>query len=186
MTSLQRHALGWAGLSLLLATVALASQVSARASSGVPVRTCRDSVYGDLGKNWRRNPGTIIVGPVAFPNIFAASSRESASTFAPRRGRYPAQKVLLVLARNTTVRLVIPADERRRLRLLYDPGAWNPTGNYRLSEGNESTVFHACATETQFNGGLIVAGPQCARVLVYVARQARPLAARLPFGRRCA
>src|SRR5207253_998086 len=83
----------------------------------------------------------------------------------------PGQKVLLVVAGKTTVRLVIPTSERRRLRLLYDPSSWSPSGLYRLSAGDDASVFQACPDETQFNGGFIVAGPQCARVLVYVGRR---------------
>ena len=170
---------------LLSGSVALALQTSAQGRNRVPARNCGSSVYGDLGKDWRRKPNTIIVGPIAFPNTFPPDGREPASSFAPVRGRYPGQKVLLVVAGKTTVRLVIPTSERRRLRLLYDPSSWSPSGLYRLSAGDDASAFQACPDETQFNGGFIVAGPQCARVLVYVAPRARPLTARLPFGRRC-
>jgi hypothetical protein len=169
---------------VLSGSFALASPfVSGRSS--VPVRTCASSVYGVLEKNWRRNPGTVVAGPVAFPNVFAQSASEPASTFAPLGGQYEGQKVLLVVAARTTVRLVIPPRDRLRLRLLYDPHSWDPSGRYRLAAGNVATIFHSCSDETQFNGGFIVAGPQCAHVLVYVARRRQPFAARLPFGRKC-
>jgi hypothetical protein len=146
-------------------------------------------VYGDLGKNWRKRPGAIVVGPIAFPAVFAPSAKAPASLFAPLRGRYLAQKVLLVVSARVSVRLVIPRRELNHLRLFYDQAAWKRAdshGRYRLADGNAATVFHACAAETQFNGGFLVAGRQCARVLVYVGRHARPLTARLPFGRSCA
>jgi hypothetical protein len=180
----------------LAATVALAvvAGVQSRAAIAsvtrtVPVRDCASSVYGDLGRNWRRRTGTIVVGPIAFPDLFAPSRTAPASLFAPVHGRYLAQKVLLVVKAKMTVRLVIPAREATHLRLLYDPAAWKRAdrhGRYRLADGSTAAVFHACPNETQFNGGFLVVGRQCARVLVYVGRRTRPLTARLTFGRPCA
>jgi hypothetical protein len=153
------------------------------------VRDCASSVYGHLGRNWRRRTGTVVVGPIAFPDLFAPSRTAPASLFAPVHGRYLAQKVLLVVKAKKTVRLVIPADEATHLRLLYDLAAWKRAdrhGRYRLADGSTAAVFHACPSETQFNGGFLVAGRQCARVLVYVRGRTRPLTARLTFGRPCA
>jgi hypothetical protein len=169
--------------------VAAQSQPAIASATSIGPRTCASSVSGDLGKDWRKRPGTIVVGPIAFPDLFAPSRTSPASLFAPVHGRYLAQKVLLVVNAKITVRLVIPASELMRLRLLYDPGAWNRAdvrGRYRLTTGTAAAIFKACPTETQFNGGFLVAGRQCARVLVYVGRRGQPLAARLPFGRPCA
>ncbi len=168
----------------VVSTITLGVSQAAR----VPVRTCTSAVWGNLGRNWQQDPGTIVVGPVAF-RYFDPNTSSPASSFAATDGLYRGQKTLVVVANNVTVRLVIPGAERKRLRLLYDPAAWNQTNRYPLSDGDVATLFHGCGTyggvKGFYNGSFLVAGPQCASVLIYVGKQLKPLTAHLPFGQAC-
>jgi hypothetical protein len=170
---------------------ALPSTALGVASPGrVPVRACTSAVWENLGKNWRQDPGTILVGPVAFLSFEPSTITSTpASSFAPTNGLYRGQKTLVAVANNVTVRLVVPRTELQRLRLLYNPAVWNQDNLYPLAKGDVATVFHGCGTyggtKGLYNGSFLVAGQQCASVDIYVGQQRKPLTARLPFGHVC-
>jgi len=181
--------LRWTAISFVaagLAATALTVEASARAQSGIFVRNCRSAVYGDVGKNWRRN--AIGVGPIAFVQA-KAFARWSRSSFAPVRGttdRYHAQKVLVVVDSGATVTVTVPAAELRSFSLLYDPSQFDEN-SYRVANGERKVTFHACRWQQSggfmpgFNGGFIVAGPRCVSLNVFVNGKPRARLS-LPLG----
>jgi hypothetical protein len=154
---------------------------------GAFVRTCEDSVYGDLGDGWRRQ--SVVVGPLAFVALRDAATQPAAD-FRRRRGRYQGLKALAVVAAGATVTLRVPAAERRHLSLLYDPAAWREDNRYRIADGDTAVTFRSCppaqtppgADGTQFNGGFLVDGPRCATLEVSTPAWRAPRRVTVSFG----
>jgi hypothetical protein len=151
-------------------------------------RRCDESVSGDLGPDWRSQ--TILLGPVGF--VARSYARAPKSDFAPLRpGRYPAQKVLLLVRRATTVTVsVVPHVRTPHAALLYNPANWTDRNAYRVTDGDKAMTFHACEGVysvfphgyTQFNGGFVVAGPGCVHVDIHVPGESRRYRVVLSFG----
>ena len=80
------------------------------------------------------------------------------------------------------MKIVVPEPERDRLSLSY--GLSGRSDNlYALRDGKPTWALRACKdAETQFNGGFIVAGPQCAGLDVYVEGRSTPIRVMIPFG----
>jgi len=146
------------------------------------VRRCDTSVYGNLGRGWRRH--ALIVGPASFVGMGVLDSVSSPSAEPLDGGP---QKVLAVVETGPPVSVTItPSSE---VTLLYNPATFNRV--HKVSEGDASVRFVPCAAtrspfpqaqrgETQFNGGFFVAGPVCATVEVSV-KGVTPVSARLPL-----
>jgi hypothetical protein len=155
--------------------------------AGAFVRTCESSVYGDLGDGWRKQ--SVVVGPLAFVALRYAA-KQPAVDFRRRGGRYQGLKALAVVKAGATVTLTVPAAERRHLSLLYDPGAWTESNQYRLADGDPAVTFQSCppaqtppgADGTQFNGGFLVAGPRCATLEVSTPQWRTPRRVTVSFG----
>jgi hypothetical protein len=126
-------------------------------------------VYGPLGGHWQR--AGIISGPIGFVGLKTARE-EPRRDFARHPGGWGGAKVVAVVNPGAQVTVSLPSFELRRLALLYDPSAFKASGLYSLSDGEPSVTFRACmpgqpgpfgfSGPTQFNGGFIVAGAQCA------------------------
>jgi hypothetical protein len=146
-------------------------------AQAVTVRTCRTSVYGRLGPNWRNR--SIGVGPLAFAWLRAAA-REPAGDFRKHPGGgYDAVKELVVIRTDSTATVSIPRFEWPYVALLYDPTA-SPSGQHHrwwlMSDGERADTFRACRAgespygsgPTQYNGGFIVDGPRCVALDIQV------------------
>ncbi len=158
------------------------------------VRACESSVYGKLQTRARRRH-SIVAGPVIFyfARSYASAPTSSFDPAGGRRGRYWAQKLLVVVRAGAVARVVVPRAEQRHAALLYDPAAWtNEEGAYRISDGQTAVAFEACAENrasplggpvgapTQFNGGFVVAGARCLPLLV--STEQRTIRTTLSFG----
>jgi hypothetical protein len=146
-------------------------------------RRCGSDVYGNIGRNWRA--GATVVGPLALLYL-SAYADATPRTFSARGDRYRALKVLAVVAPGRSVTVTVPNALRARLGLLYDPSAFKMTGRYRVEAGEPAVRFHPCERNraTQFNGGLIAAGPGCYALDVRVGGGA-PRRLRFPVGQPC-
>jgi hypothetical protein len=146
-------------------------------------RTCGSDVYGDLGPNWRAE--ATVVGPLALLGL-PGYADATAGTFGARGDRYRALKVLAVVAPGNDVTVTVPGSLRTKLGLLYDPAAFRSVGRYRVSDGEPAVVFRPCDLQrgTQFNGGLIAAGPGCYSLKIDVGDDSSRVL-RFPLGRRC-
>jgi hypothetical protein len=145
-------------------------------------RACESDVSGDLGSHWRSH--ATVVGPLAFVGLTLADA--TAKTFGARDDRYRALKVLVVVDAGAAVTVTIPSALRRKLGLLYDPAAFKEVGRYRVADGVSAVRFEPCELlrPTQFNGGLIAAGPGCYALGISVeGGSSRVL--RFPVGRPC-
>lgn len=134
-------------------------------------RTCDDSVDGDLGDQWREN--SLVVQRLAF--VGARDYRD-----APRRwfrkhddGTYRTQKILVRIENGDDLIVRIPKRHRRFAAFVYDRSLFGR--RLRISEGDYQVTFDVCkdalenpygADATQYNGGLLVAGPRCVPVIV--------------------
>jgi hypothetical protein len=149
---------------------------------GPPVaRDCSTSVVGDLPADWRRH--TLAAGPLT---LYYANA--NANAFKPRSpGRYEPTKIVALVLGRATVTLSVPLNERRDVALAYGPSSeWRKT--MRVSDGHAATTFSGCGSdsdETQFNGGFIVAGAQCATFDVQVRGRPDAMKLAVPFGASC-
>jgi hypothetical protein len=179
-----------AGRAAAITSAPAAATTAAPAPPGSPgafVRTCQDSVYGDLGDGWR--PRSVVVGPLALVALRDAAT-QPAVDFRPRGGRYQGLKVLVVVEAGATVTLVVPPAERRHLALLYDPAAWREDNRYRIADGDTAATFRSCPPgqapvgdgDTQFNGGFLVAGPRCVTLEVSTPAWKAPRRVTVSFG----
>jgi hypothetical protein len=162
-------------------------------SPGGPfVRTCESSIYGDLGLDWRDR--SVVVGPIAFVGLPGTAT-------APRRdfeplegGGFRSIKALAVVDQGAEVTVTIAPEDRAHVSLLYDPSAFKDLNAYSIADGEGAVTFRACAKgeespvgapdgPTQFNGGFVVDGPQCAALDVLIAGRGLPKRVNVAFGR---
>jgi hypothetical protein len=135
-------------------------------------RTCVTAVGGSLPAGWQSS--TIHSGALTLFSFgqVRAGGREStlsSSDLSPVRD----VKMLALVRPGSVVTISVPPDEQTRLALAYAVGQ-APTG---VADGYRSATFVACnepsgvgsraAGWTQFNGGLLAAGPQCATLDVH-------------------
>jgi hypothetical protein len=145
-----------------------------------PIRECGSAVFGTLAPDWREHAA--IAGPLAWLGV-SGYARDSAATFAVQDGRYFFKKALAVVERGALVKIVVPESERTRLALFYSASGTRPDNLYKVSEGESTWALRACEdTETQFNGGFIVGGAQCAALDVFLEGKNRPIRVFIPFG----
>jgi hypothetical protein len=137
-------------------------------------------VFGSLAPNWRDT--AIVAGPLGWPGI-AGYATEPAANFRERKdSRFLFQKALAVVEAGALVKMEVPESERDRLSLAYS-GSGRPDNLYKLEEGKPTWALRACEdTRTEFNGGFIVAGAQCAHLNVYVEGRGAPIRVTIPFG----
>ena len=160
-----------------------ASAVSAQ--RGPYVRPCDTSVYGDLGPAWQRR--SLVAGPIAFVGL-GSDGVVPAGALDEGPAGVTTLKVLAVVATRTRVRVSVRSPVHR-VALLYDDANFDAR---TIAGGERAVVFPACrggATPfggrpgMQFNGGFLVRGRVCARLLVRWGDRRRTV--RLALGRRC-
>jgi hypothetical protein len=110
-------------------------------------------------------------------------------------GRYRVYKLWALLPPGRGATVSVPPSERRVLSLVYDPALWNRAGwdgTARVAQGDTSVVFRACPRSraqgrpplVAYDGGLVVAGPRCARLEVRAGGLAGARTIVLALGRR--
>ncbi len=144
------------------------------------VRTCADTVSGQLAVGWhKQRHGTVIAGPVTWPYLLGSANRAAIDKSHFVEG-------LAVVQPGRAVTVSIPLYERHRLALDYTSVA--PRKRFYLGQGVSSVTFKPCGGapgETQFDGGFIVKGPQCAAVFIQPVGDKGIIERFLPFGRSC-
>ena len=150
-----------------------------------------------MASGWRSPAnGTLVAGPLAWPYLRHLATDAGApfphpASYAPTHGLAPSVKALVLVNAGTSVRVSIPASERGRLSLDYTYiqtlRSLNNGEYLRVADGASQVTFRACARgpgvgPTQFAGGIIVAGAQCARIDIYTSAGNRPLVRQIPFG----
>ena len=154
---------------------------------------CKRAVYGPLGGNWRSpGQGTVVAGPIAWVGLFGYAREQPPWTYQPRRGLAPAVKALAVVNPGRAVTVSVPPAERGRVSLDYtyiQPRAQTAGGSlFRVSDGASAVTFKPCPPtiwpggRTQFAGGFIVQGAQCAEVDIQVAGSRTRMRRYIPFG----
>lgn len=157
--------------------------------SHAPVRGCGTDVMGPHTPDAR----DIRVGPVVFvaareyadqpPEVFAPVTEDGY-----RRGN----KLLVIVDEDTRVLLVVPPEARETVALGY--GTWRvhhlteADSPFTVAQGEPAVIFQECRPRpggTQFDGGLLVAGPQCVPLDVYVEGASLPERVTIGFGVDC-
>ena len=134
-------------------------------------------------------------GPIAFYFFepVASVQRRSFAAIPGRRGYYRPFKVLAVANNGAgEVTVSIPDSHRSRLALVYGVDAGGRSVGrpaMRVVDGRSAVTFSPCTSsdpaQTQFGGGFVVAGPQCARLEIQVAGRPELVPIALPLGRAC-
>jgi hypothetical protein len=153
------------------------------APTDTPIRECDSAVFGTLASNWREYATR--AGPISWLGI-SGYATDPPATFAEREGsRYLFKKALAVVESGALVKVEIPETERDRLSLYYSASGTRPDNLYKIGEGKRTWAFRGCDDRpTQFNGGFIVGGAQCAALDVFMEGKWRAVRVVLPFGRR--
>ncbi len=169
-----------------LSCVATACGVEGPLTAADVVVRCSESVRGVLEEGWQKR--SIIVGPISFVGMAEDPKASPASSFEPRNGRFGGWKQLVFLEEGARAVVSVPKSHRDVVSLLYgerdrttSPDPTDPT--FLVSDGAASVEFVACRSgepvpagltnlaETQFAGGLIVAGARCVSLDVAVSGQ---------------
>jgi hypothetical protein len=151
------------------------------------LRDCSTSVGGDLPSDWRRY--TVAAGPLTLYYWNASTLTNSGAFRARAPGRYEPIKILALVSGPRTVTLSVPLGERRKVALVYGPVSERRQA-IRVSDGRAATTFQGCpfysdSEDTQFNGGFVVAGAQCATFDVRVEGLRDAMKLSVPFGTSC-
>jgi hypothetical protein len=153
-------------------------------SAALPTRTCGTGVSGALQRGWRSS--TIRAGSVWI--YFWGAVRNGghtgvlpASRFAAvSPGEFNGWKTMVIVPAGHSVIVRVASASLPRLRLAFQLPESAPS---RLAEGQVADRFVPCSSgRTYFNGGLIVAGAQCARLEVS-GRTATPVRLVVALGR---
>jgi hypothetical protein len=179
-----------------LAAGAAGAAADQAARATVPDRSvvvgCKRAVYGQLGRHWRDPKSTLVAGPLALASLLGYVRRAPASTYDSSHGLAPQIKALAVVDAGRAVRLSVPARERDRLSLDYTyVHSVAGTDKYRVSAGASNVTFKPCAASrypggrTQFAGGFIVKGAQCAEIDVQPLGSPTATRRHVPFGHSC-
>jgi hypothetical protein len=164
---------------------------STTTSTATLTRDCESRVEGGvLRPNPRRD---VIAGPLILYGLREAASAP-ASDFRSRHGRFQPWKAVTEVAHGNDVLLLIQRRSGRGASLLYRFPSRARFG-YRLSDGALAVRFKPCppdeprrvgqgtvGSRTQFNGGFVVAGPQCVELRVAVLGWPREIRRLVPFG----
>jgi hypothetical protein len=137
----------------------------------VPTRSCASGVSGGLQHGWQAS--SIQVGGIWIYLWGAVGDQGHVGLLPARRfaaaspGQYNGWKTMVIVPPGKSVVVRVARMSMARLRLAFQPGETSPM---RLAEGQGAEQFVACPmARTYFNGGLIVAGGQCARLDVATA-----------------
>ena len=136
--------------------------------SAVTVRTCAMVGSGGLAPDWRRH--ALILGPRALARLRDYNARQP---LPPSVGdRHGAYEVIAIVRAGARVTLSLPAAEWASVGLIYVPRKFRDDGAYRIGELDRAVRFEACRSPafnhgvSQFDGGFVVARPQCVRFAV--------------------
>jgi hypothetical protein len=89
-----------------------------------------------------------------------------------RPGSYPLSEMFAQVAAGRQATLSVDPSQRASVSLIYSFRARNSAaagapGVYRVSDGDPSVTFRACnGYDTEFNGGVLVAGTRCVRIIL--------------------
>jgi hypothetical protein len=154
---------------LVLATLALVACAGTKkhvAHRAAFVRTCEQSVRGELGRDWRS--ASLNVGPISFLGLPGWASAPASEL-----GVSPQKKVLVVVRGGA--RVTVAVTSRRHAALLYDPRAFDSAKH--VADGERAVRFVACEEQTQFNGAFLVDGRRCVPIEIrWDARRERRVA----------
>lgn len=158
------------------------------------VRACGTDQGGRLDRaDWGED--AVVVGSFAFLNGQSLADPTMSAEYAPREGGlYRGQKALVAVDPGVTVTVVVPPHERELFSLLYDPDPSSSGSEevgqflflplYRVLDGAIATTFIGCDRDidTQFAGGVIVAGARCVDLDFYVGDAVEPQRETVSFG----
>jgi hypothetical protein len=181
-------------LVLSVAGVLAACNVGGAAQTAAPqvrstfTRACDTTVSGALPAGWRSS--SLKAGDITL-YLWGAVDEDGhrgllpAHRFAPvSPGRYNGWKMMLIAPAGHAVEISVALASLPRVRLAFELGLG---GAARLSDGESRVQLDACPRRAFYNGGLLVAGAQCARLDVLDRATGRTSHVVAAFGQaRCA
>jgi hypothetical protein len=147
------------------------------------LRSCSETQRGELPSDWASH--AVHAGPVSlYPAPMPAPT-----PIPGRPGHFRPIKVLTVVAPASEATLLVPAAQRRYVRLAFaeERGRfWRP--EMRVRDGLVAMTFKTCPEmkypDDHFGGGFVVSRPMCAELHVQEPGR-EPRALRVPFGAPC-
>jgi hypothetical protein len=160
------------------------SSSTQRTAAALPTRDCATGVSG-VPRDWRR--GSLRAGSV-WVYLWGAVANDGHTGLLPASrlaavssGEFNGWKTMLIVPAGHSVVLRVASASLPRLRLAFQLPLNPPM---RLAEGQVAERFVPCPSgRTYFNGGLIVAGAQCAQLEVS-GQTPTPVRLVAAFGRR--
>jgi hypothetical protein len=156
------------------------------AGSRTYVRECEDSVYGNLGRDWRRN--SVVAHRIAFVGARGYHD-DPPRRFHKGENGYRTHKVLAVVENGRDVVVRVHRSDRRRAGLVYDPALFNR--RLWIREADRTVRFDACKNKeenpfgkrrAQFNGGFVVARSRCVTLDILNRKRERIDRVTISFG----
>ncbi len=152
----------------------------------VYVRPCETQLFGGERLGPGAEPedriGPIVLSGLSAVDLFDADELVSDSADELKILKFPTE-----LAGPRPVWLAISPEDRSRASLIYDSSRWGTqTGRLPLIAGDPVVAFESChdgGGYTQYNGGILVAGPICITLEVWEGDPDRePIARSVAFG----
>jgi hypothetical protein len=131
--------------------------------------TCVPLVTGALSTGWEDD--AVFAGAMALVGGRSVQGRPEDFALI-RNGRYAPWKSLLLLRKGAAAAVIVRADERDSVSLLYNKLRIRPGQVVGVRYGYPAVVFPACVSSArsewiQFPGAMVIAGRQCAHLDVY-------------------
>lgn len=154
------------------------TEVTAPESVSSPdyVRPCDERISGPF----ELDESDVVVWPLTFANVLKYMPEEEIT----QGGE--SVKARVVVDPGTVVTLAVPEADGEHVALDYNWNDWYGDGA-PLDDAQRSVRFEASGSEKprQYNGGVVVTGPRCVTLDVWVEGEDAPREAVLPVGTEC-
>ena len=152
----------------------------------VYVRPCSTQLFGGERLGPEARPGDRI-GPIVLSGLSEVDLFDANELVSDVADELKILKFPTELAGSQAVWLAISPEDRSRASLIYDSTRWGTqTGRLPLTAGDAVVAFESCHEGdgyTQYNGGILVAGPLCITLEVWEGDpEGEPIARSVAFG----
>jgi hypothetical protein len=145
--------------------------------------------FGGIGREALRQ--SLRVGPIALGALGTVKLSQFPERRVGQQRFYPLESIAVVNA-GSVVTVAVPESQRGFAALIYDQDKFRPDGRYRVNDLDFVVRFEACRDPrfnhgiSQFDGGVVVAGPRCFTLDFYIAGRRAKVSRRVPANGPCA